>query len=231
MILDKIVEEFARNEDADFYGVADLNPLQDVIRVQDEGMTKYPRAISMGIILLDSIIDQLISRFERNVMLSYLQHYEITNQRLDLLAARLASKIQKLGYEAFPMPASGRVDDEKICAVFSHKLAANQAGLGWIGKSCLLITQEAGPRVRWVTVLTDAPLKVSEGRIQEECSDCRECVEICPVNAFTGKPFHENEPRETRYDARKCEKYLYPNEKESSVCGLCIYVCPHGRNK
>ncbi len=35
------------------------------------------------------------------------------------------------------------------------------AGLGRIGKSCLLITPEAGPRVHWATVLTDAPMQVT----------------------------------------------------------------------
>ncbi|MEN6592669.1 MAG: hypothetical protein ABFC12_05445 [Methanobacterium sp.] len=33
-------------------------------------------------------------------------------------------------------------------------------------------------------------------------------MDICPVNAFTGEPFREDEPREVRYDARKCQEYL-----------------------
>jgi epoxyqueuosine reductase len=129
------------------------------------------------------------------------------------------------------VPASERYDDERICAVFSHKLAANLAGLGWIGKSCLLVTPEAGPRVRWSTVLTDAPLIVTGERVDVKCGECRECVDICPVSAFTGEPFRENEPREVRYDARKCEKYLYSSNDHSdwNVCGLCIYACPHGK--
>jgi len=92
----------------------------------------------------------------------------------------------------------------------------------------MLITPENGPRVRWSTVLTDAPLEATGEPLQVQCGDCRECVEICPVNAFTGEPFRENEPREVRYDARKCEEYLSGDE-EWKVCGLCIYICPHGR--
>jgi len=63
------------------------------------------------------------------------------------------------------------------------------------------------------------------------CGECNECVKICPVSAFTGVPFRENEPREARYDAEKCEEYLHDPEDHSkwNVCGLCIYVCPHGR--
>ena len=45
-------------------------------------------------------------------------------------------------------------------ADFPHKTAANMAGLGFIGKSVLFISNEFGPRVRLATVLTDAPLNV-----------------------------------------------------------------------
>lgn len=56
--------------------------------------------------------------------------YDIVNQRLDAIASRVASELQKAGFEAFPVPASDRVDDERICAVLSHKLAAHLAELG-----------------------------------------------------------------------------------------------------
>jgi epoxyqueuosine reductase QueG len=119
----------------------------------------------------------------------------------------------------------------RVAAIFSHKLAAHMAGLGWIGKSCLLITPEAGPRVRWATVLTDAPLPATGSAMAERCGECQKCVEICPQAAFTGRPFREDEPREARYDARKCELYLKDLEEKTGygVCGMCLFVCPHGR--
>jgi epoxyqueuosine reductase QueG len=153
------------------------------------------------------------------------------NQRLDLIASSLSSVLQRDGHRAFPVPASQTVDDERICAVFSHKMAAHLAGLGWIGKSCLLITSEVGPRVRWATVLTDAPLKATGEPMEERCGSCVQCVEICPVEAFTGQPFRENEPREARYDASKCDRYFSKMEAQGEVpvCGLCLYICPQGR--
>ena len=163
------------------------------------------------------------------VAVNYRHAYDITNLRLDLLTSKLASIIQQDGYKALAIPASERYDDERICAVFSHKLAANLAGLGWIGKSCLLVTPEAGPRVRWATVLIDAPLKITGKPLEVQCENCNKCVEICPVNAFTGESFRENEPREARYDAKKCEDYLYSDKDDWKVCGLCIYACPHGK--
>ena len=77
--------------------------------------------------------------------------------------------------------------------------------------------------------LTDAPLKVTGEPLSLECGHCTDCVDICPVNAFTGEPFREDEPREVRYDARKCQEYLGHDVGEWNVCRLCVYICPHGR--
>lgn len=224
------LRKVALEKGADFYGVADLALERDFIRDQGgEEVASYPLGISLGIRIMDSIVDQLPHRQERAVAVNYQHHgYEVINRRLDLLASRLSSLIQKEGYRALPIPASERYDDERICAVLSHKLAAHLAGHGWIGKSCLLITPKAGPRVRWITILTDAPLTVTGSPMNEHCGDCTECVDICPISAFTGVPFKEDEPRETRYDASKCEKYLL-EDSEWGICGLCVYICPHGR--
>ena len=234
MELEYKIRIMAEHEGADFFGIADLSSAKDAI--VDQGspfIAEYPKSISIGIRLPDAIVDALPDRDNPAVAVNYNHIYNITNLRLDLLTSKLASIIQQDGYKALPIPASERYDDERICAVFSHKLAANLAGLGWIGKSCLLVTPEAGPRVRWSTVLTDAPLKVTGEPLEIQCENCDKCVEICPVNAFTGEPFRGNEPREVRYDARKCEEYHYNSEDHSewNVCGLCIYACPHGKKK
>jgi epoxyqueuosine reductase len=228
MDFDNQIRERAFEKGADFYGVADLASARDFIQEQGgKEVASYPRAISIGIRLMDSIVDQLPQRNEKGVAVNYLHHgYTIINKRLDLLASSLSSLIQREGFRALPLPASERYDDERICALLSHKLAAHLAGCGWIGKSCLLINPQAGPRVRWVTILTDAPL-ITGSPLKESCGDCTDCIDICPVSAFTGEPFSEEDPREVRYDAAKCEEYLNSGE-EWSVCGMCVYICPHG---
>ena len=230
------IKEIAETWGADFYGVADLSPAHDAILAQGGPLiAAYPRAISVGIALLNTIVDQLPNSADRAVAVNYRHHgYEVINQRLDLFASRVSSLLQREGYQALPIPASKRVDDERICAAFSHKLAAHLAGLGWIGKSCLLVTPERGPRVRWATVLTDAPLPVTGKPMEERCGSCNECVEICPVNAFTGEAFLATEPREKRFDAGKCDRYFAAMKKkdpELAVCGLCLYVCPYGKQR
>lgn len=84
--------------------------------------------------------------------------------------------------------------------------------------------------MRWTTVLTNAPLPAGTPMAQR-CGDCRACIDICPQKALTGKSFIETEPREERYDARACERYFKEMESEGKVpvCGLCLFVCPHGR--
>jgi epoxyqueuosine reductase QueG len=235
MQLDNSLRNLAEELGADFFGVADLSLARDFIISQGgQEVGGYPKAVSIGIALLNPIVDQLPNRAETAMAIEYRHHaYDVINERLDSIASRLGSILQNEGYRAYPVPASKRADDERICAIFSHKLAAHLAGLGWIGKSCLLITPTAGPRVRWATVLTDAPLKPTGQPMQERCGDCQECVQVCPVGAFTGRPFREDEPREARYDARKCESYHVGLEGKSGVgvCGMCLYVCPHGRHR
>lgn len=230
------IKETAETWGADFCGVADLSLAQEAILAQGgPAIAAFPRAISVGIVLPHAIVDQLPNRASRAVAVSYRHHaYDVINQRLDLLVSSINSRLQREGFRALPIPASKRVDDERICAAFSHKLAAHLAGLGWIGKSCLLVTPAEGPRVRWATVLTDAPLPVTGKPMEERCGSCSQCVEICPVHAFTGAAFRASEPREIRYDAGKCDRYfaaMRQKDAEMAVCGLCLYVCPYGKER
>ena len=218
----------------DFFGVADLEPAREAILVQGgPAIAEFPRAVSVGIGLLQAIVDQLPQRADQGLAWTYRHHaYSQVNPRLDQVTLQLARSLQRAGYRALNVPASQQVDNDKICGVFSHKMAAHLAGLGWIGKSCMLITPEMGPRVRWGTVLTDAPLDVTGGPVDERCGSCQECVDICPVGAYTGRAFRADEPREARFDAHKCQRYFVELEETTglNVCGLCLYVCPNGRN-
>jgi len=235
MDLHERLPRLVRRLGGDLYGVADLSPASEAVRLQGGIDTaEYPRAVSIGIRLMDTIVDQLPrGRETRAVAVAYqTECYDIINRRLNDIASRTASVLQNEGFRVLPVPASDRIDDERICAVFSNKMAAHLAGLGWIGKSCLLVTPQSGPRARWVSVLTDAPLPAG-APMGQRCGSCHECVDACPVRAIAGRNFTEGEPREARYDARRCQEYLRGLEgrKEAAVCGMCMAVCPHGRKK
>jgi epoxyqueuosine reductase len=233
MNLDNQMRNLAQSCGADFFGVADLARAYHFLEAQGgSAIAEYPRAVSIGMALLHSVVDQLPRRAERAAALSYRHHlYEVVDRRLDQAALRLSGLLEREGYRALPIPASQEVDGEHVSAVFSHKLGAHLAGLGWIGKSCLLITPDRGPRLRLATVLTDAPLSAAEQSLEQRCGTCAHCVDVCPVHAFTGRSFREHEPREARFDAVRCDRYIDEMKErgEVAVCGLCLYSCPHGR--
>lgn len=225
------LEQIAKEQGADLFGIADLATAQGFVRNQGgEYLKKFPTAISIGIRLLDAVVDELHKHEDRAVIFTYKGLYNSVNSRLDHIGLLLARRIQQENYQAYPIPASQTIDPSRLVGVISHKLAANLAGLGWIGKSCLLITPNYGPRVRFATVLTNIPPKTGS-LVKEDCKDCSACVSICPVKAFTGAPFNPSEPREVRFNAYSCDAYMKRRREElgEDLCGLCVYVCPHGR--
>jgi epoxyqueuosine reductase len=225
------LEQIAKEHGADLFGVADLGITKDFVRNQGgDYVEKFPKAISLGVRLLDAVIDELHRHGDRAVIFTYKGLYNSVNSCLDHIGLLLARTIQEEGYQAYPVPASQTIDSKKLIGVISHKLVANLAGLGWIGKSCLLITPNYGPRVRFSTVLTDAPLETGHF-INESCGDCKACVNICPVEAFTGASFNPSEPRDVRFNAHSCYHYMNKRREDlgEELCGLCVYICPHGR--
>jgi epoxyqueuosine reductase QueG len=218
---------------AGYFGIADLVPAGDFITAQGgAAIAEYPVAVTAGIDLPDDLVDMLPSTNTGPGAILYHHHaYEVVNRELDRIALHLSTALREKGYRALPVAASLITDSAKICGPFSHKLAAHLAGIGWIGRSCLLVTPGHGPRVRFVTVLTDALLVPTGTRMKNHCGDCRECVEACPVQAFTGRLFDEDDPREARFDAAACDRFLGSRRDESgvAVCGICLWICPHGR--
>lgn len=218
----------------DIFGVAELKDKQTYRLVMQQGgehIAQYSRAISLGCRLINSVVDELYRHEEPSAIYTYRGLYDSVNNTLDKAALLIAKDLQSKGFKAYPIPASQTINSRKLESTFSHKLAANLAGLGWIGKSCLLITPEYGPRVRLSTVLTDADIIVGSP-IPNRCGNCRECVDACPPKAFTGVPFEPSEPRDVRFRAHMCRDYTQRREQQlgEGICGLCVYSCPFGKS-
>ncbi len=236
MELQERLKSLAESLQADYMGVADLAPAAAFLNKQGgEIASGYPRAVSIGIALPSDVVDMIARREEKAARALYRQQaYDVINDRIDMAVSRIASAIQESGAKALPIPSSQTLDEAKLLGLVSNKLAAHLAGLGWIGKSCLLVTPKHGPRVRWGTILTDAPLEPTGTPMDERCGTCRICVDACPAHAFTGRAFAESEPRESRYAVHACKDYFMKMEAEGmtpSVCGICLYICPHGRKR
>ena len=58
-----VIKSLAESLGADYFGIADLKPAQKFILEQGgPGIAKYPTGISIGIALLDSLVDLLPDR-------------------------------------------------------------------------------------------------------------------------------------------------------------------------
>jgi len=226
------LESLVKDMGATYFGIADLTPARQGISEQGgEFLVQFPRAVSHGFVLTSGIVNTLVHHQNIAVLHNYWYYvYQIVNPRLDSISLMLAQILDEAGFQAFVVPSSQTVDRTKLTGVFPHKLAAHLAGLGWIGKSALLITPEHGPRVRWGTVLTDAPFEAGTP-MDEMCRDCSACVKGCPAHAFTGQAFDKPRSRSEIFTAEACDHYLSKRENLHRACGICVYVCPFGRNK
>ena len=195
--------------------------------------TPFPgleNAVSMVFRLSDAVVEQI----EDAPTHTYFQHYRTMNSYMDSTAHQLVMALQAKGYNAAAIPASQSVDG--LQGVFSHKKAAVRAGLGYIGKSCLFISHKFGPRVRLVTVFTDAPLDTVCLEQKSLCGDCDICAKACGAMAIKNVNFCDGMAREDIYDAKACSDYMKAKFKHigrGAVCGVCMRVCPKGmaRNK
>jgi len=109
---------------------------------------------------------------------------------------------------------------------------ASQAGIGWHGKSTMLIDQRLGTWFFLAEVLTTLKLPPDEP-VADRCGTCDRCIKACPTGAI--KAPH-------RLDARRCISYLtielkgsIPLELRPLIgdrifgCDDCLDVCPWNR--
>lgn len=215
--LDQLTEEVRRTAvaaGASLVGFADL-----------EGLAELPRGIAVAVGYSPSVFGDVEDMPNAAFAAEYL--------RLDALLGEIAQQVAGLaegaGCNAIANPATGR-DPVTPVAPFQHKTAATRAGLGWIGKSALLVTPELGPAVRLNTVLTDAPLRVGEPVADSRCGDCKVCVDACPARAIKGEHWYAGRPREDFYDAHACRQMCRARASargvENGGCGVCMAVCP-----
>ena len=106
---------------------------------------------------------------------------------------------------------------------------AARAGLGWIGKSGLLVSPRLGPFTFISIVLIDLELEY-DAPIEALCGVCNNCLKACPTGALCA-PY--------TVDARHCISYhTIENRSPCTVdpdpyifgCDACIRACPWGAN-
>jgi epoxyqueuosine reductase len=109
---------------------------------------------------------------------------------------------------------------------------AAQAGIGWHGKSTMLIDERLGTWFFLAELLTTLELPADEP-VADRCGTCERCIAVCPTGAITAPH---------RLDARRCISYLtielkgsIPLELRPLIgdrifgCDDCLDVCPWNR--
>lgn len=111
------------------------------------------------------------------------------NTMLNVAAVMVSRTIEgEYGCMALPVPAGEPHDEEQWMGVMSNRYAAYCAGLGEMTWSGFVATPEAGPRILWVSIVTDMELEPDElYRGPRLCrhEQCRICVSVCPVQALS----------------------------------------------
>jgi len=160
--------------------------------------------------------------------------YHQLNRLMDRLDIRAAEIISEAGFSAWPLTSEKvNVDWSVLNTDLPHKTVATRAGLGWIGKCAMLVTEAYGSAVRVSSVLTDAPLPADQAITESRCGTCDRGVSNCPGEAPSGREWSTNTLREDYFDAYRCHKTCIERswrvEPGELFCGLCTLVCPWTR--
>lgn len=210
---------------------ADLVEFGDISEIPMEERSNMPVGISVAV----KIPKEIIRNISDLPTAEYRDWYVLSNERLDFIVNSGAKKLIEMGYSAI---AQNReyVGDwmPEGKTKLPHKTIATRAGLGWIGKCALLVTEQYGSMVRLSSIITDAPLQTGTPINFTKCGDCMECTNGCPGGAVSGKPWYVKMQRDEFFDWIKCDN----TAKERSirgfgggitVCGKCIELCPYAK--
>jgi len=223
-----IVQDYLSKLDVDLVGVSSLKDFKE-IRLEEMTLRLLPEANSFVVLAME-VYPEILNhaRPERTMGAASMndlldRHQEFLNGRLTK-AAYDVSKVSRMnGLKALPLPALGCPMDARFQqAIFSYKHAAQAAGLGYIGRSSLLITPKFGPRVRLSCCLTEAILEPKKVAMTRVCSGCEVCINKCPASALSSPQAEE------LYVINKFACSSFRNA--SGGCTECMRLCPAGNS-
>jgi epoxyqueuosine reductase QueG len=190
---------------------------------------EYPYGIS----IILAYPREIIRGIHDEPTMEYYNAYNHNKHQLDDLMMKCADYIKSQGYNAYAQ--TGDVKEFGIFrTIMPNKTVAVKAGLGWIGKSALFITEDFGSAVRLGSVLTDMPVPCPETIFQSRCGSCMLCTKACPGGAISGRNWSPDLDRDDFYDAMACRKKAREIaarvlNKKATLCGKCMEVCPYTR--
>ena len=180
--------------------------------------------ISIGIAYKDPVIDYINDKQYGNsdykLWNEYAKEYDRINQVLNRISASIARR-----FKGIPLKATigGVIEDidhvhDYFPMVISHRVVAENAGLGWRGKNQLLIHKKFSCAIRFASIIVPIPM-LHRKKIESQCGDCRACEDAC------GYIRHREQLPDYRENCRRYILYLKSKGLEKDVCGKCIKAC------
>lgn len=201
------LKAFVRSREIDLVGVADLRQLRRIPSAIPTFSTNIVKNFRYAIVLgaqLDKLGKQA-SGIEVSLF-------------MEKTAIEVLAYLEDKGYPGLIIHTEDEFDPHQRKGLLSLKVLAKAAGLGWQGRSLLIINPKYGSVHRWIAVLTNMDLQVDEP-IPNQCGECSLCVDKCPRGALTLVPFDDHpERRADVLDIRLC--------LGDAGCKVCLVVCP-----
>lgn len=204
---------------ADLVGIGDLSKIENC---------NFKTGISVAVSLPKNVIIDL----QEAPTKEYYNLYHSLNKKLNEIIMVGEEFLRNKGYEAYAQTTTRVKVNQNNISELPHKTVATRAGLGWIGKNCLLVTPQYGSAIRISSLLTNAPLKCNEPINQSLCGKCNLCIKHCPAQALKGILWEVGIPREKIVDTEKCHKkqreiMIQKTGIETGLCGKCFAVCAY----
>ena len=200
---------FVRNLDVDLVGVADVRLLQGMPLGLPLDPSRFFQTYRYGIVM-GLPVGKLGKKVPgRQISLS-----------LEKAAIEVVAYLEERGYRALTIHTEDEFDPINRLGFMSLKVLGKAAGLGWQGRSLLIVSPRCGPLHRLVAVLTNMHLK-ADSPIPNRCDGCTLCIDSCPTGALKWVAFEDHpERREDVLDIRAC--------LGDDGCRVCLITCPWG---
>jgi epoxyqueuosine reductase len=202
------LKSIINNIGIDLFGVVDLNSLKGksigVSPASDILLDQYKNAIILGLPL--NKLGNSASGNEASLF-------------MEKAALQVLSYLQGQDSPGFIIHTEDEFDPINRKGLISLKVFARLAGLGWQGRSLLIISPTHGPIFRLIAILTNMDIVASKP-IKNQCNECTICIDKCPTKALTYQKFEDfPKLREDILNIPKC--------KGDEGCKICLLVCPY----
>jgi len=214
------IKNFVKKRGAQLAGVADLSLLKGIKTHPADLLAPYRYAISIGLAL------ESYGRYDNKTE-------ERAYTQLGTIARSVEKFIKSNRHNTLTVPPDERLGDKPPGhwrGAVSHKAIARAAGLGWIGKSSLLVTPQFGPRVGLISILTDMVLE-PDAPLANLCPGCSACIDACPIGAINDASFTDYPQKIDRVlNVEKCGLWIDETWERGTMCYDCMTQCTFGES-